>query len=72
MTPSKLHVYLLFCYQSDFIAELSMNLIYIMVYHTLQYFKHTSLGTTTSSYMLPYSSCKLYCEMQPLQLLVML
>jgi len=43
-----------------------------MVYHILQYFKHSSLGTTTSSYMLPHSSCKLVCETQPLQLLVML
>lgn len=66
MTPSKLHVYLLLCYQSNFIAELSMNLIYIMVYHILQYFKHTSLGSTTSSSTLPDSSCKLCCETQPL------
>jgi len=49
MTPPELHVYLLFRYQNDFIAELSMNLIYIMFYHILQYFKHTSLGTATSS-----------------------
>lgn len=71
MAPSKLCVYLLFCYQRDFTAELSMNLIYIMVYHILQYFKHTSLGTTTSSYMLSYSPCKLYCEMQLLHLVTM-
>lgn len=72
MTPSKLRVYLLFCYQSDLVAELSMNFIYIMVYHILQYFTHTSLGTTTSSYTLPSSSGKLCCEMQPLQLLARL